>query len=112
MTHGDHACLCYFFEYAMQFEVTREFVELVYATSKSAILAEILKDDETWARFSLNSSELGRIVVIELLAYQFASPVQWIKTQDLLFGGSPTGRIIELGPVATLTGMGEYRCCL
>ena len=30
-------------------------------------------------------AELCRKVVIELLAWQFASPVRWIETQDLLF---------------------------
>src|SRR6185312_15825824 len=41
-------------------------------------------------------------VVIELLAWQFASPVRWIETQDLLFieeaaGGLGVERFVEIG---------------
>ena len=45
-------------------------------------------------------------MVIELLAYQFASPVQWIKTQDVLFQ-RPFGRLVEIGPAPTLQNMGK-----
>ena len=46
--------------------------------------------------------ELCRKVVIELLAWQFASPVRWIETQDLLFieeaaGGLGVERFVEIG---------------
>src|SRR5208282_644671 len=46
--------------------------------------------------------ELCRKIVIELLAWQFASPVRWIETQDLLFTGEPAGgldveRFVEIG---------------
>lgn len=37
--------------------------------------------------------------------YQFASPMRWIETQDLLFGKFAFERLIELGPGPTLTGM-------
>ncbi|PRC46836.1 hypothetical protein C6A85_88035, partial [Mycobacterium sp. ITM-2017-0098] len=45
---------------------------------------------------------LMRKVVIELLAWQFASPVRWIETQDLLFieeaaGGLGIERFVEIG---------------
>jgi malonyl CoA-acyl carrier protein transacylase len=43
--------------------------------------------------------------LIELLAYQFASPVRWIETQDVLFKDFKFERLIELGPSPTLTGM-------
>jgi fatty acid synthase len=36
--------------------------------------------------------ELMRKIVIELLAWQFASPVRWIETQDLLFIEEARGR--------------------
>jgi len=39
------------------------------------------------------------------LAYQFASPVRWIETQDLLFTHYKFERLIKLGPGPTLTGM-------
>ena len=35
--------------------------------------------------FAEKPNELGRVVLVELLAYQFASPVRWIETQELFF---------------------------
>jgi len=32
-----------------------------------------------------NRQNLVYIILVELLAYPFASPVRWIQTQDLLF---------------------------
>ena len=49
--------------------------------------------------------KLAYTILVELLAYQFASPVRWIQTQDLLFGPFAFERLIELGPGPTLTGM-------
>ena len=45
---------------------------------------------------------MARTVFIELLAWQFASPVRWIETQDLLFtevaaGGLGVERFVEIG---------------
>jgi len=40
------------------------------------------------------------------LAYQFASPVRWIETQDVIFDASMNvERLIEIGPSPTLAGM-------
>ena len=46
--------------------------------------------------------QLCRVVLIELLAWQFASPVRWIETQDLFFGSPEHGglgieRFVEIG---------------
>ncbi|QRW18188.1 fatty acid synthase subunit beta [Rhizoctonia solani] len=49
--------------------------------------------------------KLAYTILVELLAYQFASPVRWIQTQDLLFTYYNFERLIELGPGPTLTGM-------
>ena len=58
--------------------------------------------------------ELCRKVVIELLAWQFASPVRWIETQDLLFieeaaGGLGVERFVEIGvkSAPTVAGPGH-----
>ncbi|KAJ2507948.1 3-oxoacyl-[acyl-carrier-protein] synthase, partial [Coemansia sp. RSA 2052] len=40
-----------------------------------------------------------------LLAYQFASPVQWIDTQDVLFGKLGVRRLIEIGASPILCDM-------
>ena len=36
-------------------------------------------------------------MLIELLAWQFASPVRWIETQDMFFGKLGVERFIEIG---------------
>lgn len=49
--------------------------------------------------------ELAHTLLVELLAYQFASPVRWIETQDVILGEKTTERIVEIGPADTLGGM-------
>jgi fatty acid synthase subunit alpha len=49
--------------------------------------------------------KLAYTILAELLVYQFASPVRWIETQDLLFTNYKFERLIKLGPGPTLTGM-------
>ncbi|ORY55258.1 putative fatty acid synthase alpha subunit FasA [Pseudomassariella vexata] len=47
-------------------------------------------------------------LLIELLAHQFAYPVQWINTQRaLLSGEGSVQRVIEIGPAEVLTGMAK-----
>jgi fatty acid synthase subunit alpha len=49
--------------------------------------------------------DLAHTLLVELLAYQFASPVRWIETQDVILGENTTERIVEIGPADTLGGM-------
>lgn len=65
------------------FSLDRDFVEEVAAYVDSPLLTPALADWDAW---SADPSRLGRALLIELLAWQFASPVRWIETQDLLFG--------------------------
>ncbi|KAI8317959.1 hypothetical protein GQ54DRAFT_241548, partial [Martensiomyces pterosporus] len=51
--------------------------------------------------------KLGHVLLVELLAYQFASPVRWIETQSHIFNEMKTERLIEVGPSSTLCGMAE-----
>ena len=51
--------------------------------------------------------ELAHILLVELLAYQFASPVRWIETQDVILGEKTAERIVEIGPAETLGGMAK-----
>jgi fatty acid synthase subunit alpha len=51
--------------------------------------------------------ELAHTLLVELLAYQFASPVRWIETQDVVLGEKSTERIVEIGPADTLAGMAK-----
>jgi len=41
--------------------------------------------------------KLAPIILAELLAYQFVSPVQWIQMQDQLFSEFAFERFIEVG---------------
>lgn len=51
--------------------------------------------------------ELAHTLLVELLAYQFASPVRWIETQDVILGEKITERIVEVGPADTLGVMAK-----
>ena len=64
------------------FTLDRDYVEEVAELTGSEPLAEILAD---WPARSANQGRLARDLLVELLAWQFASPVRWIETQDLLF---------------------------
>ncbi|KZZ94194.1 fatty acid synthase subunit alpha [Moelleriella libera RCEF 2490] len=46
--------------------------------------------------------ELAHTLLVELLAYQFASPVRWIETQDVFLAERNAERIVEVGPADTL----------
>lgn len=46
--------------------------------------------------------ELAHTLLVELLAYQFASPVRWIETQDVFLAEKTAERIVEIGPADTL----------
>ncbi|MFM9035257.1 MAG: fatty acid synthase subunit beta domain-containing protein [Mycobacterium sp.] len=82
------------------FTLDRDFVQEIRDLVPAEPLDEILADYDTW--ITERPGELGRRVVIELLAWQFASPVRWIETQDLLFteeaaGGLGIERFVEIG---------------
>ncbi len=65
------------------FTLDRSFVAEVAEYVDSPLLKPALADWPTW---EADPARLGRALLIELLAWQFASPVRWIETQDLLFG--------------------------
>ncbi|MFT4704161.1 MAG: fatty acid synthase, partial [Bradymonadia bacterium] len=87
------------------FSLSREYVTEVAEYSSSPILAKVLT---AWT--DAPPTDLGRTLLIELLAYQFASPVRWIETQDMLFGQLGVERIVEvgLGSQPTLANMARY----
>ncbi|KAL6717768.1 beta subunit of fatty acid synthetase [Lecanora helva] len=52
--------------------------------------------------------KLAHTLLVEILAYQFASPVRWIETQDVFFSGKdPVERVIEIGPTNILCNMAK-----
>ena len=82
------------------FTLDRDFIQEIRDLVPAEPLDEILADYDTWR--NERPLELCRKVVIELLAWQFASPVRWIETQDLLFteeaaGGLGVERFVEIG---------------
>ena len=91
---------------AKPFDVSREYAQIIYDQTSSPKLDKVLKkwEQERWASAE-NRQKLAYIILVELLAYQFASPVRWIQTQDLLFTTFNFERLVELGPSPTLTGM-------
>lgn len=85
---------------ARPFTLSREFVESIAAVVDSEPIAEILADFDGAVA---SPARLGRTLLIELLAWQFASPVRWIETQDLLLGELGVERFIEVGVGAAPT---------
>src|SRR5262249_19621115 len=82
------------------FSLDRDFIQEIRDLVPAESLDEILADYDTWR--NERPREVCRKVVIELLAWQFASPVRWIETQDLLFteeaaGGLGVERFVEIG---------------
>ncbi|GAA2387626.1 fatty acid synthase subunit beta domain-containing protein [Gordonia cholesterolivorans] len=91
------------------FNLSREFVTEIAGLVPSDPLDAVLAEWDSWAA---RPSELTRVILIELLAWQFASPVRWIETQDLLFtpaadGGLGIDRFVEVGVknAPTLSGL-------
>ncbi|MET4164484.1 MULTISPECIES: fatty acid synthase subunit beta domain-containing protein [Gordonia] len=91
------------------FNLGRDFVEEIAALVPSDPLNEVLADWDAW---EATPNELARVVLIELLAWQFASPVRWIETQELLFSGPERNglavqRFVEIGlkGAPTLSGL-------
>ncbi|MEO6605074.1 MAG: fatty acid synthase subunit beta domain-containing protein, partial [Aeromicrobium sp.] len=76
------------------FSLDRAFIQEIADLVPSEPLDEVLADFAAWSR---KPGELCRVVLIELLAWQFASPVRWIETQDLFFGELGVERFIEIG---------------
>ncbi|MEB4211286.1 polyketide synthase [Mycobacterium sp. 94-17] len=82
------------------FNLDRDFIQEIRDLVPAEPLDPILADYDTW--LAERRIELARTVLIELLAWQFASPVRWIETQDLLFteeaaGGLGVERFVEIG---------------
>ncbi|KAL2206901.1 putative 3-oxoacyl-synthase [Sarocladium strictum] len=57
--------------------------------------------------YSAIQQQRAYVLLIELLAYQFCSPVRWIETQDVLLGQQEVERLIEIGPGKTLNNMAK-----
>ena len=79
---------------ALPFSCERYFAEEVVRVTNSPVLSALLISDESWAEAARDPAALAHLLVLELLAYQFASPVQWIATQHYFF----TGQVVAPPP--------------
>ncbi len=86
---------------ALPFAMTKDFLQAVYEKSQSSIVRDMQKLSDA----ELQKDENRRKLLIELLCYQFAKPVLWIQTQELLFREKGVRRVIEIGPRGDLAGM-------
>ena len=85
---------------ARPFSLDREFVEAIANAVESERIEDIVGN---FTAAAAEPAVLGRTLLIELLAWQFASPVRWIETQDLLL--TPRGSMTEAG----VAGLGIER---
>ncbi|OLY80881.1 Fatty acid synthase subunit alpha [Smittium mucronatum] len=93
---------------ARPYKVSKDYFEYMLELTGSQRISRALRDwDEKTVRQPAEQQRLGYILLIELLSYQFASPVRWIETQDLLFKNYSIERFIEIGPSPTLCGMAQ-----
>ncbi len=76
------------------FSLDRAEVARIVAETNSKPLAAMLTD---WTDAPESAQRRARTLLIELLAFQFASPVRWIDTQELLFTQCQLDRCVEVG---------------
>ncbi len=96
---------------ARPFALTRAYLDEVAACTGSPILAALQR---RWDADAGPPPGLGRALFIEGLAYQFASPVRWIETQDVVLARDRVGvsRVIEVGLGAAPTQANMFRATL
>ncbi|AWB82546.1 3-oxoacyl-ACP synthase [Corynebacterium yudongzhengii] len=85
---------------ARPFELTEDFVRSIAKVVDSPVITEILADLDAQRR---EPARLGRTLLIELLAWQFTSPVRWIETQDRMLKQLDVDAFIEVGVGASPT---------
>jgi fatty acid synthase len=98
---------------AAPFAMTREFAAKILEVVPSARIKEALDDPAVWDSYAADEQKLGRLLLTELLSWQFASPVRWIETQALMFGEPSQGGLgveeyveVGLGNAPTLANLG------
>ncbi|KAJ1947505.1 fatty acid synthase alpha subunit Lsd1 [Linderina macrospora] len=92
---------------ARPFDVTKEYMENVYALTNSPFILELVKNYSPPKMQTDPGLEqhMAYTLLIEILAYQFSSPVRWIETQDVLLTEIEVGRFVEVGPGSVLSNM-------
>ncbi|KAJ1665555.1 fatty acid synthase alpha subunit Lsd1 [Coemansia sp. RSA 1646] len=88
------------------FVVSKEYFELVFELTQSPVLGLALeKWNNTLLTNPTDKQQAAHKLLIELLAYQVALPVQWIKTQQKLLFEEDVRRVIEIGAAPVLCGV-------
>ncbi|KFF31185.1 type I polyketide synthase [Bifidobacterium bombi] len=87
---------------ARPFEMTRDFAASILEVVPSERIRQALDDPAVWDSYASDDQKLGRLLLTELLSWQFASPVRWIETQSLMFsskeqGGLGLEELVEVG---------------
>ncbi len=87
---------------ARPFELTEDFARAVLDVVPSEPVREALADWQARTATERSRADLARVLLVELLAWQFASPVRWIETQDVLLssrseGGLGIEHVVEVG---------------
>lgn len=97
---------------ARPFELTREFAQSILDVVPSQPVRDLLETPGAWDEAASRPGRLARTLLIELLCWQFASPVRWIETQRVLLGdgqaapgvaGLGVEEVIEVGLGASPT---------
>ncbi|MFU0531211.1 fatty acid synthase subunit beta domain-containing protein [Gardnerella vaginalis] len=104
---------------ACPFELTREFAQKILDVVPSERIEAALEDETTWKSYAEDEQKLGRLLLTELLSWQFASPVRWIETQALMFADCARGGLgveeyveVGLGNAPTLANLGAKTLAL
>lgn len=104
---------------ACPFEFTREFAQKILDVVPSERIEAALEDETTWKSYAEDEQKLGRLLLTELLSWQFASPVRWIETQALMFADCARGGLgveeyveVGLGNAPTLANLGAKTLAL
>ena len=87
---------------ARPYEMNRDFAASILEVVPSERIREALENPQVWDSYAADDQKLGRLLLTELLSWQFASPVRWIETQALMFGGLEQGglgveQLVEVG---------------
>ncbi|MDO5671863.1 MAG: DUF1729 domain-containing protein [Actinomycetaceae bacterium] len=93
---------------ARPFELSREFIGSMLEVVPSEVLRELYEDSGLLADLAATPVRFARLLLVELLCWQFASPVRWIETQRYLLsstakGGAGVEQLIEVGLGASPT---------
>ena len=80
---------------ARPFALDDDFLAAVEGVVDSPVIAKLRRQRADGT--ALSDASLARTLLIELLAWQFASPVRWIETQELILGQLGVERFIEVG---------------